>query len=80
KELITNNIIDTIDSLDIGAKVDYTMFISSLYRNTGNAVSSFTDLQFWIDPNDKKTLGDFIQPNKNELMTLLSTNVTIEVL
>ncbi|MGL5753040.1 MAG: hypothetical protein ACRCXT_21035, partial [Paraclostridium sp.] len=67
------------DSLDIGAKVDYTMFISALYRNTGNAVSSFTDLQFWVDPNDKKGLGDSIQPNKNELITLLSSNVNVEV-
>ncbi|MGL5749573.1 MAG: baseplate J/gp47 family protein, partial [Paraclostridium sp.] len=79
KELITNNILEAIDSLDIGVKVDYTMFISALYRNTGNAVSSFTDLQFWVDPNDKKGLGDSIQPNKNELITLLNSNVNVEV-
>ncbi|MGL5714293.1 MAG: baseplate J/gp47 family protein [Paraclostridium sp.] len=79
RELIANNILEAIDSLDIGAKVDYTMFISALYRNTGNAVSGFTDLQFWIDPNDKKGLGDSIQPNKNELIILLSSNVNVEV-
>lgn len=79
KSLISKDIISIIDGLDIGAKVDYTMFISSIYRSTGSSVLSFTDLQFWIDPNDKKGLGDFIQPNKNELLTLLDTNINIEV-
>lgn len=79
KELITKDILSIVDGLDIGAKIDYTMFISSIYRSTGSSVLSFTDLQFWIDPNDKKGLGDSIQPNKNELLTLLDTNVNIEV-
>lgn len=79
KEIITQDIITIVDGLDIGAKIDYTMFISAIYRSTSGSILSFTDLQFWINPSDKKGLGDFIQLKPNELVDLLSSNVNIEV-
>ncbi|MGL4454050.1 MAG: baseplate J/gp47 family protein [Paraclostridium sp.] len=80
KDLIGNDIISMIDGLDIGAKIDYTLFVSALYRSTGGSVISFTDLQFWIDQSDKKGIGDFIQLKPNELVDLLKNNINIEVL
>ncbi|MGL5752644.1 MAG: baseplate J/gp47 family protein [Paraclostridium sp.] len=80
KDLISNDIISIIDGLDIGAKIDYTLFVSALYRSTGGSVISFTDLQFWIDQSDKKGIGDFIQLKPNELVDLLKNNINIEVL
>lgn len=80
KDIISKNIIDVVDTIDVGGKIDYTIFISSLYKNTGNSILSFSDLQFWINDSDKKGLGDNIQLSKNELVTILNSNINIEVI
>lgn len=79
KDVIANNIIDAINSIDIGEKIDYTLFISSFYKNTYDSVISFENFEFYISSGDKKGLGDFIQLNINQVASILSKNINIEV-
>lgn len=77
--IIKQNIIDAIDLLDIGGKIDYTLFIASLYKNTESSIISFSDLQFWEDELDKKGLGESIDLNIDDFASILEGNITIGV-
>lgn len=77
--IIKQNIIDAIDLLDIGGKIDYTLFIASLYKNTESSIISFSDLQFWEDELNKKGLGESIDLNIDDFASILKSNITIGV-
>lgn len=78
-EIIRNNIIELVDSLNIHASISYDMLISAIYKNTGNAITGFTTFEFWIDELDKKGLGDTITLGVDEFFTTSSDNLNIEV-
>ena len=79
RSVIQQNIIDAINNLNIGEKVSYTLFISALYKNTNNLVTSFDNLQFWINSGDKKGLGDELVIKSEELLTAIKENINLEV-
>lgn len=81
QDTIKQNIIDAINNINIGDPVSYTLFISALYKNTGNIVTSFDKLQFWFDdtPGTKYGLGDNIIPKANELIAITPSNIQIGV-
>ena len=80
EDTIKENIIDAIDLIDMGGKIDYTLFITALYKNTESSIISFSDLQFWEDDSeDVMGLGDYIQCDIGEYATILEDNITIEV-
>lgn len=79
QDIVKKNIIEAIDDIAIGGKIDYTLFISSLYKNTNNSITSFENLEFYINISEKKGLGDFIQLKRNEIVGIVAKNITIEV-
>lgn len=79
RNVIQQNIIDAINNLNIGEEVNYTLFISALYKNTNNLVTSFDQLQFWINSGDKKGLGDKLTIKSEELLTAIRENINLEV-
>ena len=77
--MIKQNIVDAVGNVNIGDSLSYTLFISALYKNTGNAITSFDNLQFWFDdaPGTKYGLGDSITPKSNELIAITPLNIVI---
>lgn len=79
KEIVQANVIEAISSIKIGGKIDYTLFISALYKNTYDAIRSFENFEFYISTGDKKGLGDSIQLERNQIVGILPKNINIEV-
>lgn len=79
QDIIKQNILDAVGNVNIGDSLSYTLFISALYKNTGNAITSFDNLQFWFDdsPGTKYGLGDSITPKSNELIAITPSNIVI---
>lgn len=79
KDIVTNNIIEAINAIEIGRKIDYTLFISAFYKNTYDSIRSFENFEFYINIGEKKGLGDFIQLENNQIVGITPQNINIEV-
>lgn len=78
-DIITSDIISAISSLPIGSVLSHSTFLSAMYKSTGNFIVGFSDFQFWVDPLDKKGLGEEITQTEMDDISIVETNITITV-
>ncbi|MGL4998339.1 MAG: hypothetical protein ACRC5T_05165, partial [Cetobacterium sp.] len=64
-------------NLNMGERLDHTLFLSSLYKNTSDYIMSFDEFEFWTNPLDKKGLGGFIQLSRKEVLSILRENISL---